>query len=445
MTGRILKRSVVLLFLLIWLGLPKNTLQATVPVKRTVLPNGLVLLVKEEHSLPFVTCHLLIDAGSWRDPRGEEGSAYLTAKALLSGTSKRSSTSLYEEVDFMGASLRASSGKDYATLTLRVLKKHLDEGLDLFMESLTQPTFPEVELRREVKKALAALESAEEQPGQVAQKAFREALFQTSPYLHAVEGTKESLPKLTREKILGFYHAFYHPNSSILAVVGDLTAAEVHKKLLPQLARWSKGQIPKMKVNTLFAKGPKLITIDRALSQANIILGHSGVSRDNPDFYELTVMNYILGGGGFASRLVEEIREKRGLSYSVASFFVPGRYPGSFRIVLQTKNASAQEALTVARRQMERMRKELVSEEELQAAKRYLVGSFPLRLGTQRKLADLFTRIEYYGLGLDYPERYPALISSVTREAVLRVAQKYLHPENSILVVIGDLQEAGFN
>jgi zinc protease len=139
---------------------------------------------------------------------------------------------------------------------------------------------------------------------------------------------------------------------------------------------------------------------------------------------------------------MEEIRNKRGLAYSVASFFDPGKYPGSFQIVLQTKNASAKEAFSLSRQQMERIRQELVSEKELEGAKKYLVGSFPMRLDTQGKLANFLTQVEYYGLGLDYPQKYPNLIRSITREEVLRVAKTYLQPEKYILVIVANLKEA---
>jgi zinc protease len=204
-------------------------------------------------------------------------------------------------------------------------------------------------------------------------------------------------------------------------------------------------KIPEVPFITTFAKEQKTVKINRTITQANIILGHSGVSRENPDFYALTVMNYILGGGGFASRLVGEIRNKRGLAYSVASFFDPGKYPGSFQIVLQTKNSSAREAISLSLQQMELIQKEPVSEKELEGAKKYLIGSFPMRLDTQGKLANFLTQVEYYGLGLDYPEKYPSLINSVTREEVLRVARKYLHLENYILVAVANLKEAGMD
>jgi zinc protease len=424
---------------MLWTG----NLHAMPPVQRRVLPNHLVLLASEDHALPFVTLQLLIDSGSRKDPSGEEGLAYLTARGLLLGTSGRAVNQIHAELDFMGASLNSSSGRDYATLTLRVLKKDLDKGLDLFMEVLTQSVFPEEEVMREIEKTLAAIQSREDQPDEVAEKAFLKTLFLNSPYGHPVEGTRESVSKLTREGVARFYRSHYHPNHSILTVIGDMTKEELKSKLIPRLEKWPMGEIPKLPFRSKFEEKQKTVKINRPITQANIVLGHAGVSRDNPDFYAITVMNYILGGGGFVSRLVEEIRNKRGLAYSVGSYFDPGKYPGSFQIVLQTKNASAREALALSIQEMERIQKELVSEKELEGAKKYLIGSFPMRLDTQGKLANFLTQVEYYGLGLDYPEKYPSLIRSVTREEVLRVAKKYLHPKWYVLVIVANLKEAG--
>jgi zinc protease len=446
MIPRTLKKHFAwVIFLLICLACSGGLLYAMPPVQRTALPNHLVLLVSEEHSLPFVTFQLLIDSGSRRDPSGQEGLAYLTAKGLLLGTSKRTVNRINEELDFMGASLNASAGRDFATLSLRVLRKDLDKGVNLFMETLTQPTFPQEEIKREVEKTLAAIQSAEDEPGEVAQKEFQKILFLKGPYGHPVEGTKESLPRLKRESLLKFYRTYYHPNNSIFTIVGDINADEVKKKILPHLTKWSMAEIPKEPFIPTFVEERKTLKIDRGITQANIILGHAGISRDNPDFYTLTVMNYILGGGGFASRLVEEIRNKRGLAYSVDSFFDAGKYPGSFQIVLQTKNSSAREAISLALQQMERIRKEPVSEKELEGAKKYLIGSFPMRFDTQSKMSNFLTQVEYYGLGFDYPEKYPSLIQSVTKEDVFRVAKKYLYPENYILVVVANLKEAGLD
>ncbi len=436
------KYLALLVFLMLCVGLPDGGLRAMPPAQRIVLANHLILLASENHSLPFVTLQLLIDSGSRRDPSGEEGLSYLTAKGLLHGTSKRTVNQVNEELDFMGASLHSSSGRDYATLTLQVLKKDLDKGLDLLIEVLTQPAFPEEEVKREVEKTLAAIQSEEDQPEEVAEKSFLKTLFLNSPYGHPVEGTRESIPKLTREGIDRFYRSYYHPNNAILAVIGDVTSEEIRTRFIPRLEKWPVGEVPKPSFLSKFETEQKTVKINRPITQANIILGHAGVSRENPDFYALTVMNYILGGGGFASRLMEEIRNKRGLAYSVASFFDPGKYPGSFQIVVQTKNLSARDAISLSLQQMERIRKELISEKELEGAKKYLIGSFPMRLDTQGKLVNFLSQVEYYGLGLDYPEKYPSLIQAITREEVLRVAKKYLHPEKYVLVVVANLKEA---
>jgi len=436
-------RKILFILPLICVLASAGPLPAMPPVQRTVLPNQLVLQVSEDHSLPFVTFQLLVNAGSWRDPAGEEGLAHLTARGLLLGTSRHTVNEINEELDFMGASLGASAARDYADLSLRVLKKDLDRGFALFMEALTSPTFPDEEIRREVEKTMAMVQSAEDQPEDVAQKEFQKVLFQGSPYAHPVNGTKESLPRLTREAVFRFYQSYYHPNNVILTIVGDIGADELKTKLLPQLESWPTGNIPTAKFEVKFESEKKTIKIDRAITQANVIVGHSGVERSNPDYYALTVMNYILGGGGFGSRLVEEIRNKRGLAYSVASFFDPGKYPGSFEVLLQTKNASAREAISLVFQQVERIQKDLVSEKELESAKKYLIGSFPMRFNTQAKMANFLSQVEYYDLGRDYPEKYASFIGSVTREEVLRVAQKYLHPDKCILIIVANLKEAG--
>lgn len=439
---KVLRVTVLISWLLGGSWLIAGRVEAMPPLQRMTLSNQLVLLVSEEHSLPFVTLQILLDAGSRRDPSGEEGIAHLTVKGLLLGTAQRTEKIINEELDYMGASLSSSGGRDYATLTLRVLKKDLERGLGLFLEVLTQPVFPPGEVKREIQKTLAAIQAAEDQPEEVAEKAFQENLFLSGPYRHPVEGTKTSLPPLTPEILSRFYRQHYHPNGSILAVAGDITLQEIKSKVIPRLEKWPRGQISAATQANVFAKGPKTVKIDRMLAQANIILGHAGVSRDNPDFYALTVMNYILGGGGFSSRLMEEIRNKKGLAYSVYSFLDPGKLPGSFQIALQTKNVSARDAISIAREQMKRIQEEPLAEKEVEGARKYLIGSFPMRMDTQGKLVNFLLQVEYYGLGLDYPERYSQLIQGVSREDVLRVARKYLHPENCILVVVANQKMA---
>src|SRR4030042_2394600 len=197
---------IVLLALTAFLLSPEALLHAAPPVQRVVLANQLILLVIEDHSLPFVALQFLTDSGARRDPHGKEGLADLTARGLLWGTSKRDLDAINQGLDFMGASLTSSSGRGYATLTLRVLKKDFDQGMGILMDVLTQPTFPEDELRREVEKTLASIQAAEDEPEEVAGKEFKKTLLLNSRYGHPGEGTRESLQRNTREDLLQFYH-----------------------------------------------------------------------------------------------------------------------------------------------------------------------------------------------------------------------------------------------
>ena len=437
--GKPLTCLVITLLIVAWAGL----LNAMPPVQRSVRPNGLVLVTSEEHSLPFVTFSLLIHAGARRDPTGQEGLANLTARALLFGTEKQSMTAINEQLDFMGASLSSDAGRDYAAISLRVLKKDLVAGFKLFTEVLTEPAFPADEVQKEVTRTLAAIKASEDDPGEVAERAFMKTLYGTGPYAHPVIGTKESVERLKPQGLRDFYRSHYHPNNAIMVIVGDIGDEDLKNAILPQLEKWETRAVPQSAVEASYETGKKTVMIDRPLTQANLILGHKGITRDNPDFYAVTVMNYILGGGGLTSRLMEEVREKKGLAYSVYSHFDAGKYQGSFQVVLQTKNSSARESIKLAVAELSRMRTELVSDTELEGAKKYLIGSFPLRFTTQGKIAGFLMQVEYQGLGFDYAERYPKLIEAVTAQDVIRVAKAYLHPDSYILIAVANLKETG--
>jgi zinc protease len=438
------KLSLLLLVLLVlWPRLGEGNPVSMPPVHRITLPNQLVVLVFEDHSLPIVSMQLLVDAGSWRDPKGREGLANLTSKALLLGSATRSVNEINDELDFMGTSLESTCGRDYSTLSLQTLKKHMDRGFDLFLDILTKPSFPEEEIGMEAQRVLGSIQSEEDSPSKVAEIAFYEALFPNNPYGHPSEGTRESVAGITRESIVEFYGSYYHPNNSILAVGGDITLEEVKSKLIPMLTVWPLKAVPDVPFISPSVTGMHTIRINRKITQASILLGHVGMAREHKDYYAFVVMNYVLGYGNFSSRLVDEIRVRRGLAYSVASFMMPGKHSGAFQVIVQTQNASARDAVNIAVEQMKRIQEEPVSEHELEMAKKFLIGSFSRRFETKKMMADFLTQIEYFGLGLKYPEQYPSIINSITRDDILRVAREYLRPEEHTLVVVADLEEAG--
>ena len=409
---------------------------------RQELPNGLVWLFSEQRSLPLVTVKVLIKGGVLRDPPGKAGLANLTALLLTQGTKKRSATQIAEEVDFLGARLSASGNEDYASVGLTVLKKNLEPGLDLLKDVLFNPAFSAEEIKRKVSQLKASFQTDEDEPGIVASRAFRQRLFGKNPYAHPPKGTPEGLTAIDSKDLGAFHEKFYRPNNAIVTIAGDLSVEEAKEWVTRIFGDWKAAPLPELKVpSPPEIKSAEKIIIDKNITQANIILGHLGVARNNPDFYALQLLNYILGGGGFSSRLLDNIRENRGLAYSVASGFEAGVEPGAFAIDLETKNPSAGEAVNLVIREVEKIRSQPVSATELEDAKSYLIGSFPAKMDSVAKRAALLAYVELYGLGLDYPWRYPSLIKNLTPADLQKAAEKYLHPERYLLVVVGKKSE----
>jgi zinc protease len=411
--------------------------------QRSVLGNGIVLLTSEQRALPMVSIELLIDAGSRHEAPKQEGLANLTARLLTYGTQRRSALQISETLDFIGAGLSAGCGEDLATVSMTVLKKDLATGLKLLAEVLTQSTFPQEEIDRQKQAIIASIKAREENPGDIAQKRFAAALYPQSPYGRPVEGSEASVKGLEQQSLRAFYERYYRPNGTILSVVGDVSHQEIAQALNEAFRSWTKGEPATSPVAPSKVGSAENIRVNKDLTQANIILGHEGVGRENPDFYAIQVMNYILGGGGFASRTLDSIRNERGLAYSVYSYFSAEKGHGTFELVMQTKNETVLEAIRIAEAEIHRMREELVTEGELSDAKDYLTGSFPLRFDTNRKVANFLAQVEYFQLGLNYPERYPDLIRRVTREDVRRVAQTYLKPEKLITVIVANQKKIG--
>ncbi len=427
----------------LFLWLPVSGEGATIAPKRFVLDHGLIVLLQERHALPFVVVHLSVPAGAYYDPQGKEGLANLAARLLTTGTATRADKEIAETIESVGGALSASAHQELATLSLTVLKKDLHLGFQLLSDILLHPSFNDKEIERERKKVLAGILQDKDEPRAVASKAFDKALFGRHPYAHPIQGWEESVPRLTREEIVAFHRERYRPERAILTAVGDVTEAEVRALAAEFFKEWKgKPYAPAAPAPLTEPQTRRMELIEKDLSQSTIVLGHLGVPRNHPDFYALQVMNYILGGGSFASRLTQNVRDNRGLVYGIYSMLDTRLRAGSIEFSLQTKNITAREALEETLREIDRIRREPVTDDELKGAKAYLIGSFPLRLDTNRKLADFLTVLELYGLGLGYIQEYPRLIGAVTKEDVLRVARKHLHPDRLLLVAVGRQEEA---
>jgi zinc protease len=436
------KFSMVLFNILSICALAVPATASTVP-QRSVLDNGIILLTSEQRALPMVSIELLIDAGSRHDLPSQQGLANLTARLLTYGTQRRTALEISDTLDFIGARLSASCGEDLANVSMTVLKKDLGTGLELLAEILTAANFPQEEIDRQKQSIIASIRAREENPGDIAQRRFAASLYPQSPYGRPVEGNEASVKALEAKSLKAFYERYYRPNRTIVSIVGDISHEEIVRALSEALRFWNKGDPATDPTPPSNIGSAETIRVHKDLTQANIVLGHEGVGRANPDYYAIQVMNYILGGGGFSSRALDSIRNERGLAYSVYSYFSAEKGHGTFELVMQTKNETALEAIRIANAEMRRMREELVTEEELKDAQDYLIGSFPLRLDTNRKVANFWAQVEYFQLGLDYPNRYAGFIQNVTREEVLRVAQKYLKPEKLITVIIANQKQIG--
>jgi zinc protease len=432
---------ITLMLALLALGISLHSAGASAEplARKTVLSNGLTVLVAEKNHLPTLHLQLLLRSGSMFDPPGKQGLADLVAELLPQGSSRRDALQLNHLIDAVGGAFFASADSDYSAVNLSILKKDLPLGLSILSEVLLEPAFAPAELDRKVAAFKARLKRVEEDPRQVARRLFYRKLFGAHPYAFPPEGTLESLSAITREDVLRFFKNFYRPNNATLILVGRISLEEATHLLEEGLKDWKPAPVPSpAPAQPPDRKEARTFTLDRPITQANMVLGHLGIARSSPDYYTLQVMNYVLGGGGFVSRLVDQIRDNLGLTYGIHSFFDARQYGGAFIITVETRNQTTSQALEQIGKELKKFLDKGVTETEMAEAKAYLTASFPLRMDSNAKLVTLLGGMDLYGLGLDFPDRYPELIGRVTAEDVLRAARQYLHPENFLLVVVGN-------
>jgi zinc protease len=404
---------------------------------REVLPNGIVLLVAERPGVPIVAVRVFTRAGASFEPRDRAGLANLTGALLTRGTAKHTGPQIDEAIEFVGGGLEAGAARDGLTASLSVLKRDIGLGLDLLAEVVLSPTFPEAELKRKVAQIQAGIKRSEEDPNTVASRALTRLVFANHPYASPVEGTIESVGKLTRDDVVAFYRGHVRPDSTIVAVVGDVTVAEARREVLARFGAWARPSASPPPTPSEATPAPaKSETITKDLSQATIMLGRQAVRQVDPDYFPLSVASYVLGGGS-ASRLYARVRDEGGLAYAVYSFVSPARYGASFTIAAQTRVGEVSKVGDILREELARMTRDRVTDDELRLAKEYLIGSFPLRLDTTAKVADFVVAIEEQGLGLDYADRYKASIARVTDADVQRVAGRFFGPDTFSRVVVG--------
>jgi len=407
---------------------------------REVLPNGIVLLVAERPAVPIVAVRLLTRAGAVFDPEDRAGLANLTGALLTRGTAKRPGPEIDSAIEFVGGSLEAAAGRDNLTVALSVQKKDFSLGLDLLSEVVLSPTFPAAEVTRKVAEIQAAIQRSNEDPGTLATRALSRLVYPSHPYGRPVEGTRESVARLTRDDVVKFYARQARPDATVVAVVGAVTVDEARREITARLGSWARPSDPPPSITPpTVAMTPHEETIKRELTQSTLMFGRRAVRQTEPDYFPLSVASYVLGGGS-TSRLYTRVREESGLAYAVYSWVSPARYGAAFAVSAQTRTAEVPKVVVMIREELARMTREPVSERELALAKQYLIGSFPFRLDTSSKVADFLAAIEDQGLGLDYADRYKERIGRVTVRDVQDVATKYFPPASFSLVTVGEIK-----
>ncbi len=390
--------------------------------------------------LPMVDVRVVFDAGSARDG-DKPGLASLTNLLLDNGAGKWNTNQISERFDNVGAQFGASVGRDMAQISLRSLtdKELFTPALQTMQAILQKPHFKKSEFTRERKRVLVGLRNQQESPSTIAELAFFKALYQQHPYATPRSGTEESVKRISRQDLLDFYQQYYVANNAIVVIVGA-----VERKQAEQIANQLTAALPKGKSASAL---PAVATIEKARrvqkqhpsSQTHIWVGQEGNYRGDPDYFALYVGNHILGGSGFGSRVVTEIREQRGLAYSSYTYFAPLRRKGPFLMGLQTRNDQAEQALQVLNQTLATFIKEGPTEAELVDAKKYITGCFPLRIDSNKDIMEYVAVIGFYQLPLDYLQAFNRQVEKVTREQIKDAFQRRIHPQSMVTVLVGDM------
>jgi len=434
-----MKRLIFVCLMGMMAALMQSAAQAGVKIQHWTLASGARVYFVESHDLPIVDIQVDFPAGSAYDVREKAGVAGFTRSLLDAGVGSGDSA-LDEEkiagrlVD-IGARLSGSGDMDRASVSLRTLssKRERDASIELLRLVMQQPSFPAEVVEREKTRTISGIREADTRPDSVAAKGFSKAVYGNHPY--GLQTTVETVEKITRDDLVAFHRARFGANGAVISVIGDLSRAEVEA-----IANQLTDGLPQTKVDASLPQVQFPVRgttkIAHPASQAHIFLGLPSVRRGDPDYFPLLVGNYVLGGGGFVSRLVHEVREKKGYAYSVYSYFQPARQLGVFQIGLQTKREQANEALKLTEDTLTEFLKKGPTEKEVKAAKRNLADGFGLRLDSNRKILEYLSVIGFFELPLTYLDDFPRKIEAVTAAEIRAAFQRKVKPENIVTVIV---------
>lgn len=424
-------------------GLGMLQAHAALTLQHWQTPQGAQVIFVESHEIPMLDVAVDFPAGSGYDPEGKGGLAHLTQGLLDQGAGGLTDTDIAHRMADVGAALGGRFERDRAGLTLRTLSSLRERtvALDVLARVIQTPTFANAVVAREKKRVLSALREMEAQPADVAEKALYRAMYGKHPYAHPEPGELASVAPLTAQDLRTFHRAHYTASNATVAIMGDISRQEAEALALQLTAKLPKGE-PVAALPRPDPTPPGDTRIAFPSAQSHVLVGGIGVARDDPDFFPLYVGNYVLGGGGFDSRLLKEIRDKRGYAYSAYSYFLPMAVPGPFMLGLQTKNAQTDDALKLARETLRQFVSEGPSEDELTQAKSNLTGGFPLRIDSNKKIIEYLSLIGFYKLPMNYLDTWVDKVNAVDVAAVKQAFARRVHPGQMATVVVGTAASA---
>ena len=438
-----MKRSILTLFYGFLCLLMVQVASAAPKIDHWTTDSGLQVYYVNVPELPMLDLRLTFAAGSAHDG-DKPGLSSMTTSMLDKGAAGMNADQVAEAFESVGANFSTGSARDMAWISLRTLT--LDEqkkkALDTWLKIIKAPDFPETDFARLKKQALVGLQAEKQDPGSIASKAFYKNLYGDHPYASPQNGTKESITALTRDDVAAYYKKYFVNKNGQLAIVGAISkkeAQEIANQVSQALLEGGRGvgekapTIPPVKPLT----AAKVIRIPFPSTQAHVMMGQPGDKRGDKDYYALYLGNHGLGGSGFTSRLMKEVRVKRGLSYSVYSYFIPMQELGPFMVGLQTKLSQTDKAIDVVRDVLEKFQKEGPSEEDLKASKLNITGGFPLRTASNDDIIGYIAMIGFYGLPLDYLDTFTDTVNKVTREQVIDAFKRRIHTDKMLTVIVG--------
>ena len=413
--------------------------QAAVNIQHWQTSSGAEVYFVENHDLPIVDLSVNFAAGSARDAAEKSGLAGITRYMMTLGAAGMNDEVIANKLADIGAVLGGEFDGDRAALKLRTLSSEREQkqALDVFGKILQKPDFPSSVLAREKARIISGLEESATQPEGMVNRAFMTALYGSHPYSLDESGEIATVAKLSVADLQAFYQQYYRANGAVIAMMGDLSRAQAEAIAESMASGLPKGPANPAIAQVTYPKAPVTQRIAHPASQSHILLGYPGIKRGDPDLFPLYLGNYVLGGGGFVSRLTEEVREKRGLVYSVYSYFMPMAEVGTFQIGLQTKKEQADEALKIVRATLADFLAKGVTDAELKAAKANVIGGFPMRIDSNSKILDYLAVIGFYKLPLNYLDEYNSKVAAVTAAQIKDAFNRRLKPENFVTVIVG--------